>query len=121
MNTPSVESKSWLMDEISGTASWCSHVASLFDNDARCLRGLDTLNALSELIQALPDTHPLFNKLAQIRCLDDNARGRWQDEIRLEFSYIGFQSATSAHQAIRQLVKITDASLDEWRQANRLH
>jgi len=121
MNTPSVESKIWLVDEISGTASWCSHVARLFQNDTRCVRGLDTLNALSALIQALPDTHPLFNKLAQIQGVDSNTRERWLDEIRLEFSYIGFWSATSAQQAIRQLIELTDASLKEWRQTNRLH
>ena len=115
------ESKFWLMGEILGKADWCEYVATLFPNDTRSVRCSDTLNSLVAVIEALPDTHPLFHKLEQMRHVDGNVRERWLDEIHLEFSYIGYLFAESTQQAIQRFIEITDASLMEWQQANRRH
>jgi len=119
--TDQVDHKLWLIQEIEGKASWCGHVATLFPNDRRSHTCSDTLNHLAAAVQALPDSHPLFNKLKQISQVDSVTRERWLDELRLEFSNIGWLSPASSQQAIRQLMGITDASLRECWKAQKLH
>jgi hypothetical protein len=48
-------------------------------------------------------------------------RERWLDELCLEFSHIAWYSPESTQQAIKQLMEITDDSLGDWQQSNRLH
>jgi hypothetical protein len=113
--------KVWLVEEITGTASWCDQVARLFPGDARSLRCCDTLKALADAVQALPVTHSLFGKLARMSEVDPVTRERWLDEVRLEFSSIGYLSNDSAPHAIEKLIAITDASLCETPQTGKLH
>jgi hypothetical protein len=113
--------KVWLVDEITGTANWCHHVAGLFPDDTRSLRCCDALKALADAIEALPVTHPLFGKLAQISSTDPLTHERWLDEVRLEFSSIGYLTNDSAPHAIEKLIAITDASLCDTRNAGKLH
>lgn len=113
--------KVWLMEEITGTACWCRQVARLFPNNTRSIRCCDTLKALADAVEALPVTHTLFTRLEQIGQADPFTRERWLDEVRLEFSSIGYLSNESASRAIQRLIEITDDSLGEWRKVGNLH
>jgi hypothetical protein len=103
-----------------GKACWCSHVAELFPSDTRSVRCSDKLHAIAALVQALPDTHPLFARLEQIQRKDGIVRERWLDELQLEFSYLGYLFAEEPQRAIQRLIEVTDASLRECEQTNGL-
>lgn len=121
METSSTDVKCWLLNELAGKADWCCYVATLFPDDRRSLNCSKTLQDLADVVETLPDTHPLFSRLRQITRVDDHTHERWLDEIHLEFSYIGFLSAESVQQAIQRLIEITDSSLNEWRRSRKLH
>jgi hypothetical protein len=121
MNNPSAfgEYKNWLVEELQEKSQWCGQVSNLFGDDSRSLRCSDTLKILADVVRTLPETHPLFGKLAQIGHLDAVTRERWLDEVRLEFANIGWLSQLGPDDSIRRLFDITDASLREWQRANR--
>lgn len=116
-----IRHKTWLLGQITDTASWCQQVASLFPNDTRSIRCCDTLRGVADVVQALPVRHKLFSKLEQIDRADPLTRGRWLDEVHLEFSSIGYLYDDSAPHIIQRLIEITDASLAEARQFANLH
>lgn len=119
--TALAEHQAWLVEEIRGTASWCGYVATLFANDSRSSRCCQTLYALAAAVAALPASHPLFERLADIAQVASAVRERWLDEVRLEFSNIGYLSAEGGQEAIGRLMAITEASLQEAHRNKRLH
>jgi hypothetical protein len=106
-----------LVNEIIGKASWCGYVAKLFPNDSRSERCSSKLNALAAYLYALPETHRLFNELAQIQRIEARSCERWLDEMQLEFSYLGYMFEGGEQQAVERLIEIADAGLEECQQA----
>jgi len=108
------------VSEVTRKADWYRYIDTLFPSDTRSTRRCTTLQALAAFIGDLPDSHPLFQKLAQIRWLGGEAHERWLDEIDLELSHLADVLAADAQQATERLLGISNASLQEWRQTNRL-
>lgn len=121
MGSLAIDPKRWLIGEITGKATWYRRMVSMYPNDQHCSHCAHTLKRLALAVKALPDTHPLFTMLEQIKRVDDHLHVRWLDELCLEFSHTRWHSPECTQRAIRQLMEITDDYLWEWQQTNRLH
>lgn len=107
------EEKEWLVDELEHSASWYvfrTEKCCNDEHDADCARAL---YELAEVIRALPLTHPLFLKLAEINCLylqeaDVVGLGNWLNETKCLMKQICFSSFKKPKDLVERLVELTD-------------
>ena len=105
--------KEWLVEELTQAASWHALRAKEYRSgecDAGCAKAL---RELAKFVNALPVSHPVFLKLAEIsdcylQQADVVGLGYWLNETKCLMRQICFSSFQTPEDLIERLVELTD-------------
>ena len=110
------DEKEWLVEEIERSASWHEFRAEKYRDEERTAGCAQALYELADAVRALPLTHPLFLKLAEINYLywreaDVVALGSWLNKTKTLIMRVCFSSFLTPKDLIKLLVELADENL----------
>lgn len=105
--------KEWLVEELTQAASWHALRAKRYrggECDAGCA---EALRELAKFVNAMPVSHPVFFKLAEIsdfylQQADVVGLGYWLNETKCLMKQICFSSFQTPEDLIERLIELTD-------------